>query len=127
MKELFLFAVLSVMPVVDQTASVEPIAPPPVVEEIAPPPVVEVKPMAAIVSPTQPPPPPPMPPVIAEARHCRVGKLVMIPDGREGQVTSYVDGICRVLAYGEGYVSLWQDEMVELVYPQKHERFHFGH
>jgi uncharacterized protein YqgV (UPF0045/DUF77 family) len=119
MKDLFFFAVLSVMPVVDQTASVEPLVPPA---------VEQVEPMVALIVPTKPEPPAVLAPEIATpARHCRVGKLVMIPDGREGQVTSYVDGVCRVLAYGEAYVSLWQDEMVELVYPQLPERFQFGH
>ncbi len=61
------------------------------------------------------------------ARHCIPGKIVMIPDGREGEVTSYTDGICRVLAYGEAYVSLWTDEMVEPVYPQQLQRHNFGH
>ncbi len=38
---------------------------------------------------------------------CRIGQIVMIPDGREGSVTSIDGDICRVLVYGEAYVSLW--------------------
>ena len=38
---------------------------------------------------------------------CRIGQIVMIPDGREGSVTSIDGEICRVLVYGEKYVSLW--------------------
>ncbi len=48
---------------------------------------------------------------------CQVGQMVMIPDGREGPVTSVDGNICRVLAYGEKYVSLWTYEMVEPVRP----------
>jgi hypothetical protein len=62
-----------------------------------------------------------VPPVeAAEVLHpvCRVGLIIMIPDGREARVTSYGEGICRVLAYGEGYTSLWHEDLVEPVYPQ---------
>ena len=36
---------------------------------------------------------------------CEVGQKVIIPDGREGPVTSVNGGICRVLVYGEKYVT----------------------
>jgi hypothetical protein len=58
---------------------------------------------------------------------CKVGHVVMVPDGREGPVTSLDGNICRVLVYGEKYVSLWLYRDIEPVYPQKLERYHFGH
>jgi hypothetical protein len=58
---------------------------------------------------------------------CKVGHVVMVPDGREGPVTSLEGDICRVLVYGEKYVSLWQYSEIEPVYPQKLERYRFGH
>jgi hypothetical protein len=51
----------------------------------------------------------------------------MIPDGREGRVTSVEGPICRVLAYGEAYVSVWTFDMVEPVYPQEIPVRTFGH
>jgi hypothetical protein len=51
---------------------------------------------------------------------CTAGSLVMIPDGREGRVTSTEGDICRVLAYGEGYVSLWTYDLIEPVYALEH-------
>jgi hypothetical protein len=51
---------------------------------------------------------------------CTAGSLVMIPDGREGRVTSAEGDICRVLAYGEGYVSLWTYDLIEPVYALEH-------
>jgi hypothetical protein len=117
MHELVLFAVLSVMPAISNqdTAVVAP-APAPVLE--AP----QEQSLAAI----------PMPPEVKSQypeRHpiCRVGLIVMIPDGREGRVTSRESGICRVLAYGEGYVSLWPEDIVEPVYPQQLPQHIFGH
>jgi hypothetical protein len=58
---------------------------------------------------------------------CRVGHTVMIPDGREGPVTSLDGEICGVLVYGEKYVSQWAYYLVEPIYPQKLERYQFGH
>jgi hypothetical protein len=58
---------------------------------------------------------------------CKVGHVVMVPDGREGPVTSLEGDICRVLVYGEKYVSLWQYSEIEPIYPQKLERYNFGH
>jgi hypothetical protein len=58
---------------------------------------------------------------------CKAGHLVMIPDGREGRVTSVDGPICRVLAYGEGYVSIWTYDLVEPVYPQEIPFRNFGH
>jgi hypothetical protein len=61
---------------------------------------------------------------------CREGSLVMIPDGREGRVTSIEGEICRVLAYGEAYVSVWTYDLVEPVYPQEtlnRGQHSFGH
>ncbi len=86
-------------------------------------PEIAIKPLAAL------PPPVVVSEDDTEAGHpiCRVGALVMVPDGREGHVTSREDGICRVLAYGEGYVSLWLEDSIEPVYPQQFERHTFGH
>lgn len=47
---------------------------------------------------------------------CRIGQKVMIPDGREGPVTSVTGDICKVLVYGEAYVSLWAYYVIEPVY-----------
>lgn len=58
---------------------------------------------------------------------CTVGYTVMVPDGREGLVTSKDGDICRVLADGEGYVSLWAYYLVEPVYPQNISNRSFGH
>lgn len=58
---------------------------------------------------------------------CRVGQTVMIPDGREGPVTSLDGEICRVLVYGEKYVSLWPSYMIEPVYPSVEGPRNFGH
>ena len=53
----------------------------------------------------------------ASENWCRVGQTVMIPDGREGPVTSLDGEICRVLVYGEEYVSLWAFYVIEPAYP----------
>jgi hypothetical protein len=58
---------------------------------------------------------------------CKVGHIVMVPDGREGPVTSLDGNLCRVLLYGEKYVSLWPYDQIEPIYPQKLERYNFGH
>ncbi|MCB1377768.1 MAG: hypothetical protein KDK89_05280 [Alphaproteobacteria bacterium] len=47
-----------------------------------------------------------------------MGQKVMIPDGREGPVTSVSGDICRVLVYGEKYVSLWAYYLIEPSYPR---------
>ncbi len=122
LKGAVLFAVLSVMPdiatapepALEVTASLpSPVEPPGS-------PLQAEKPLAAIAAPATEGP---------EEPHevCREGLIVMIPDGREGRVTSREDGICRVLAYGEGYVSLWLEDMVEPVYPQDLPNQEFGH
>lgn len=49
---------------------------------------------------------------------CEVGQTVVIPDGREGPVTSVSGDICRVLVYGEKYVSLWAYYLIEPAYPK---------
>ncbi|MGQ0485423.1 MAG: hypothetical protein ACT4SY_08755 [Hyphomicrobiales bacterium] len=58
---------------------------------------------------------------------CRVGQTVMVPDGREGPVTSLDGDICRVLVYGESYVSLWAYFIIEPVYPSVEGQRKFGH
>lgn len=58
---------------------------------------------------------------------CRIGQTVMIPDGREGPVTSLDGEICRVLVYGEKYVSLWPSFLIEPVYPSIEGPRNFGH
>ena len=54
----------------------------------------------------------------ASENWCRVGQTVVIPDGREGPVTSLDGDICRVLVYGEEYVSLWAFYVIEPAYPK---------
>lgn len=56
------------------------------------------------------------PPVAAN--WCEVGQKVMIPDGREGPVTSVSGEICRVLVYGEKYVSPWAYYLIEPATPR---------
>lgn len=68
---------------------------------------------------------PNLPPV--QENWCTVGYKVMIPDGREGRVTSVSGEICRVLADGEAYVSLMPHFIVEPVYPQDLAKVNFGH
>jgi hypothetical protein len=50
---------------------------------------------------------------------CTPGYTVMIPDGREGVVTSTDGDICRVVTDGEAYVTPIPHFIVEPVYPQK--------
>lgn len=57
---------------------------------------------------------------------CTPGYKVMVPDGREGRVTSIDGDICRVLADGEAYVTLIPYYIVEPVYPQIFARHDFG-
>ncbi len=118
-REIVVFAVLSVMPVVKGEAPLQPSK----VMEAPASSQTEIEPLAAIPEPV------PEASTEADADHpiCRAGAVVMIPDGREGRVTSRDGGICRVLAYGEGYVSLWLEDTVEPVYPQEFERHTFGH
>ncbi len=49
---------------------------------------------------------------------CEVGQKVIIPDGREGPVTSVNGGICRVLVYGEKYVTPWAYFLIEPADPK---------
>jgi hypothetical protein len=57
------------------------------------------------------------------ANWCTVGYKVMVPDGREGRVTSVSGDICRVIADGEAYVTLIPHYIVEPVYPQDLQRW----
>ncbi len=58
---------------------------------------------------------------------CTVGYKVMVPDGREGRVTSVSGEICRVIADGEAYVTLIPHYIVEPIYPQDLQRVAIGH
>ncbi len=58
---------------------------------------------------------------------CKVGHTVMIPDGREGPVTSLDGDICQVLVYGETYASQWAYYLIEPVDPKKADERAFGH
>jgi hypothetical protein len=53
-----------------------------------------------------------------ERNWCTPGYTVMMPEGREGVVTSIDGDICRVVADGEKYVTLIPHFIVEPVYPQ---------
>ena len=57
--------------------------------------------------------PPPVP-----ANWCEVGQKVIIPDGREGPVTSVSGEICKVLDYGEKYPSPWAHFLIEPATPR---------
>jgi hypothetical protein len=50
---------------------------------------------------------------------CTPGYTVMIPDGREGVVTSVDGDICRVVTDGEAFVTPIPHYIVEPVYPQQ--------
>jgi hypothetical protein len=50
---------------------------------------------------------------LPDSNWCRAGAVVMIPDGREGPVISADGELCKVLAYGEKYVSLWPHYLLE--------------
>lgn len=52
---------------------------------------------------------------------CTPGYTVMMPEGREGVVTSTDGDICRVVADGEKYATLIPHFIVEPVYPQPYE------
>jgi len=58
---------------------------------------------------------------------CKVGHTVMIPDGREGPVTSLDGDICQVLVYGETYASQWAYYLIEPVDSTKPDDRAFGH
>jgi hypothetical protein len=62
---------------------------------------------------------PPDQPHLRERNWCTPGYTVMIPDGREGVVTSVDGDICRVVTDGEAYVTPLPHYIVEPVYPQK--------
>jgi hypothetical protein len=49
---------------------------------------------------------------------CTPGYTVMLPDGREGVVTSIDGEICRVVTDGEKYVTPMPHFILEPVYPQ---------
>ena len=77
----------------------------------------------AIAAPTAiPPAAPPSP-----NNWCKVGHTVMIPDGREGPVTSLDGDICQVLVYGETYASQWVYYLIEPVDLNKQGARAFGH
>ncbi len=50
---------------------------------------------------------------------CTPGYTVMIPDGREGVVSSVDGDICRIITDGEAYVTPLPHFIVEPIYPQK--------
>ena len=54
----------------------------------------------------------------ASGNWCEMGQKVIVPDGREGPVTSIDGDICGVLVYGEKYVSLWAYYLVEPAHPK---------
>lgn len=60
-----------------------------------------------------------IPPVQSSDNWCTPGYMVMLPEGREGVVTSTDGDICRVVADGEKYVTLIPHFIVEPVYPQQ--------
>ena len=63
----------------------------------------------------------------APANWCRIGQLVMVPDGREGPVTALDGELCHVLVYGEKYVSHWAYYLIEPVDPPASTPRRFGH
>ncbi len=62
--------------------------------------------------------PPGIPEGAVQENWCTPGYVVMLPEGREGVVTSTAGEICRVVADGEKYVTLIPHFIVEPVYPQ---------
>ncbi len=68
--------------------------------------------MAALTAPFDVPEP-------AQTNWCTPGYTVMIPDGREGVVTSVDGDICRIVTDGEKFVTPLPHFIVEPVYPQK--------
>ncbi len=59
-----------------------------------------------------------VPEVVVAPNWCTPGYTVMLPEGREGVVTSIDGEICRVVADGEAYATLIPHFIVEPVYPQ---------
>jgi hypothetical protein len=58
---------------------------------------------------------------------CQVGQTVMIPDGREGPVTSLDGDLCQVLVYGESHATQWAYYLIEPVNPPKTSSRASGH
>ena len=58
---------------------------------------------------------------------CQVGHTVMVPDGREGPVTSLDGDYCQVLVYGESYDTQWVYYLIEPVNPPASYKRAFGH
>ena len=54
----------------------------------------------------------------ASRNWCVVGQKVMIPDGREGPVTSLSGDLCQVLVYGQKHASAWDHSQLEPVHPR---------
>jgi hypothetical protein len=69
--------------------------------------------VAALAAPTG------IPELQVQDNWCTPGYTVMLPEGREGIVTSIDGDICRVVADGEKYVTLIPHFIVEPVYPQE--------
>jgi hypothetical protein len=59
-----------------------------------------------------------IPEPIQDKNWCTPGYVVMLPEGREGVVTSIDGDICRVVTDGEKYATLIPHFIVEPVYPQ---------
>lgn len=66
-------------------------------------------------------------PDVVDANWCTPGYTVMLPDGREGVVTSIDKDICRVVTDGEKYVTPMPHFILEPVYPQLAARAEIGH
>lgn len=58
---------------------------------------------------------------------CKVGHTVMVPDGREGPVTSLDGDYCQVLVYGETYDTQWAYYLIEPVNTPTAVGRKFGH
>jgi hypothetical protein len=58
----------------------------------------------------------PTPPVAKN--WCTPGYTVMLPEGREGVITSIDGEICRVVTDGEAFATLIPHYILEPVYPQ---------
>jgi hypothetical protein len=57
-------------------------------------------------------------PAPQERNWCTPGYTVMLPEGREGVITSTDGAICRVVTDGEAYATLIPHFILEPVYPQ---------
>lgn len=64
---------------------------------------------------------------IPDRNWCTVGYTIMMPDGREGRVSSIDGQICRVIADGEKYATLIPHFIVEPVYPQAFATHNMSH